>query len=446
MTTNPLMARFEGAALIEPQQQAKFEACLGAVIGHPRAAEMLSEVDSDEQFWPEPDSWQAKFRPYNVVGGILQIPVKGVLLHNFAYALFDWATGYDYIWQAFKRGCADYSIGQIKGIAFIVDSPGGMVAGCFDAVDRMVALKEDTGVPVRAFAHESAYSAAYAIATVADHIAVSRTGGVGSVGVVTGHMDVSGAMEKAGLKFTYIASDPSKVEGNPYEALSPGAKARIQARIDELYGIFVAAVARSRGLEESVIRNDLKAYTYTATQAVSNGLADSIGSLEDATSAFAEFLDDQSDNEGEEKMAESATSTVDQAVHEKAVADAEAKGFAAGKEAGLKEGAAATQTRIGDILGCDEAKGRRPLAEHFAFKTDLSVDAVKAALSASAAEPEQKTDAAEAQGGFDAAMEQDKPGVGASARRTTEDADDASDIVALANAWGLPGFKATSKE
>ena len=133
------------------------------------------------------------------------IPTRQTL-HDFPFALGDWATGYDYIWRAFQRGCGDFATGAIKGIALIEDTPGGMVAGCFDAVDKMVALKEQIGVPVRAFAHESAYSAGYAVATVADHIVVSRTGGVGSIGVVTSHLDHSGMMEQRGLKITFIVS------------------------------------------------------------------------------------------------------------------------------------------------------------------------------------------------------------------------------------------------
>lgn len=442
-TTNPLMARFAGEPTLVSETAAdRFNACLAQATAHPDFAK-IGEFVASEDFWPQPDDrWGCRVRPYNVVDSVLQIPVKGVLLNGFPFALGDWATGYEYIWEAFKRGCGDYATGVIKGIAFLSDTPGGMVAGCFDAVDKMVALKEKIGVPVRAFAHESAYSAGYAIATVADHIVVSRTGGVGSIGVVTSHVDLSGAYEQAGIKVTFIASDPSKVEGNSSEPLSAGAKKRIQARIDELYEIFVAAVSRSRGIDADTIRGDLKAYCYTATQAVSNGLADSIGSMEDAHAAFAETLVDLTDNNGDEQMADNANSTVDQAVHEKAVEDARAEGHAAG----LKEGATAAQTRISAILGSDEAKGREGLAEHFAFKTDTSAEGAIAALAASpkaSVEPK-KEDAKETP--FDEAMKTDNPDVGATGGKKDDDnAEDVSgDILALIRSQNLPGFNAAS--
>lgn len=435
MSTNPLIARFAGEpALVDQGSAERLTACLTAIAQHPRAQEMITgDYLAGCDFWQEDGGW---CRPYIVQDGILQIPVKGVLLNGFPYALYDWATGYEYILEAFKRGCGDYATGAIQGIAFVEDSPGGMVAGCFDAVDKMVDLKTATGVPVRAFAHESAYSAAYAIATVADHVAVSRTGGVGSIGVVTTHLDVSGAMEKAGLKITFIASDPSKVEGNSYEPLSPDAEKRIQARIDELYSIFVAAVSRGRGLEESTIRDTLKAYCYTATQALANGLADSIGTLDDATAAFAAFLDDQSDNQGEEAMADEVKPAVDQAAHETAVADARA--------AGMKEGASAERARVNAILGSDEGKARPKAALSAALKTDMTVEQAAAFLADLDEEKaETPTPAAPAaQTPFDAAMGKDNPDVGANAGKKKEEAseDSADDLLTLAAAAGLKGF------
>ena len=428
MTSNSLIARFAGEpSLVEPAQAMRIESNLHAVLAHRHGPAMVAgEYLRAEDFWGEDGGW---CRPYLVADGILQIPIKGVLLNNFPYNLYDWATGYEYIWEAFKRGCADYSIGTIKGIALVCDTPGGMVAGCFDARDKMLALKNHTGVPVWGFAHESAYSAGYAMISLADQITVSRTGGVGSIGVVTGHLDVSGAMDKAGLKFTYIASDPSKVEGNPYEPLSDDAKARIQSRIDELYGIFAAAVAGSRPVTEDALRTEIKAYCYTATQAVSNGLADKIGSLEDMTAAFAACLDEPSENEGEDEMAE-ANSAVDQAAIETARA----------------EGASTERTRIAAILTSDEAKDRSALANHLAMNTDMTADAAKGILATAAPEAAPVVAAAPAAPAvpFFAAMENTpNPAVGAGADAgAAPNKDDSSDLRALVAAAGLSGFAA----
>lgn len=453
-TTNPIAARFAGElSLVSPLHRDRFQSCLEQAVAHPDFAAVVQHMESADcgDFWPEADDvWGNRVRPYIIKDGILQIPVKGVLLHDFPYALGAWATGYDYIWRAFQRGCGDFVTGVIKGIALMENTPGGMVAGCFDAVDKMVALKESVGVPVRAFAHESAYSAGYAIATVADHIAVSRTGGVGSIGVVTSHADLSGMFAQDGVKITFIASDPSKVEGNYTEAPSQDYLDRTKARIDELYSIFVAAVARSRGLKESAIRDDLKAYCYTATQATSNGLADSVSSLDDAVAAYIADLDDdtpENDNGDEEMTTPIKGGTVDQAAHDTAVA--------AARTEGATEAAAAATARIGAILACDEAKDRRELAQHLAFKTNMSADDAKAALAVApkavveAAPPAAAApDAATAS--FAAAMDGTaNPKVGGGdagqAGTTADNPDDHTATLALLQSAGVGRFTAPAK-
>ncbi|ACL55632.1 S49 family peptidase [Methylobacterium nodulans] len=364
--SNPLLARFAGEpALVAPHARDRFEACLAAVMAAEHGPEMVREgAAAEDGFWPEPGSWRAAYRPYVVTGGVLQIPVKGVLLHDFSFAVGSLVTGYVYIRRAFERGMADP---EVRGIALICDSPGGEVAGNFDLVDVLYAARG--AKPVRAFAHEGAYSAAYSIASAADRIIVSRTGGVGSIGVVTAHIDASGALAQAGLKVTFIFAGEHKVDGNSAEPLPPEVKDRIQARIDGLYDIFVAAVARNRSLKETAVRAT-KALTYAADEAIRTGLADAVGALDDAVAAFAAELTPTAED----------PSMITPEAHEAAVAAARADGEAAGRTAGEAVGATAAKVRIKAILGSDEAKGRQDLAEHLAFDTDMAAEAAVAVL------------------------------------------------------------------
>ena len=433
-TMHPIAARFQNApAMVAPESHALFSSLLQQVAAHDMAeAERLSAA-SDE-FWPEdPDSFLAMLRPYIVRDGILQIPIKGVLLHDFPYQLFDWATGYEYILAAFRRGCED---ANVRGIALVIDSPGGMVAGCFDAADKALTLKAEHGKPVRAYAAESAYSAAYVWACVGDTITVSRTGGVGSIGVVTSHFDVSVAMEKAGYKVTFIHAGAHKVDGNAYEALPDDVKARIQTRIDELYAIFVDHVAATRPLDAAAVRAT-EALTFTASQSLSNGLADEIGALDDALAAFAVDLSNPPET-GDEEMSDKKqdTSAGDPAA-DTSTAAPEAVDTAAVASAAV----AADRERRKAIMQCDEAEGHTNLASHLADDTDLDADAAKGILAAAAKDvPE----AANAPTPFSQTMDvDDHPDVGASTAAAGESEtseDSADDIVALAGRMGLKGF------
>lgn len=372
---NELMqSRFAGVpSLVEPSSKDWFEACLNAVAGHARADDLLTvHASADDSFWPAPDDWRAAYRPYVVIDGVLRIPVKGVLLSGFPWALGSWATGYAYITRALQRGLDDKGV---RGIAFVCHTPGGEVAECFELVDKIVAAR---GVkPLRGFAHEGAYSAGYAVISSCDHVAVSRTGGTGSIGIMTTHMDRSGAMEQAGLKLTYIHAPEGghKVDGNPTEPLSDGAKKRIQARVNEFYGLFVASVARCRGISEEDVRAT-KALCFTATESVANGLADSIAPFDDAIAAFHTDLSINDDPEGDKAMNDKTSSEALAAAR----TEGETAGHAKGKTEGLAEGGKAANVRAQQILDHEEAKGREGMARHLAFGTDMTVDAAVAAL------------------------------------------------------------------
>lgn len=348
---NPLIARFDGEpALVTPEVQGRFIALLNGVMQHELASVVqATEFASDGEFWTELGEYSSKrLRPYVVRDGILQIPVKGVLLKDFPYQFFDYATGYEYIRMAFDRGLDDP---KVSGIAFIFDTPGGMVAGNFDLVDH---IYEARGIkPIAGFADEHAYSAGYSLISAVDpgKVNVARTGGVGSIGVVTMHVDMSAALDQWGMKVTFIYAGKHKVEGNPYEGLSDDAKARIQSRIDDLYSIFVATVARNRGIDEGAVRAT-EALTYGADEAVSKGLADTAGPIEDAIVAYATSISE----EGDEIMSFTQEQLDD------AVATATATATEEGHAIGLAEGAAAERARITAIIGSDEGKKRPTMA------------------------------------------------------------------------------------
>ncbi|QPC91441.1 S49 family peptidase [Mesorhizobium sp. INR15] len=361
---NPILARFQDQpALIEEGHSAWLEGCLSAVAARLGELEKADAAAADS-FWFAEDDWRAYYRPYVVKNGILHVPVKGVLLNDFTYAYGNYATGYEYIYQAVKRGVED---SNVKGIALVVNSGGGMVSGNFDLVDRIFAFRGKK--PIRGFAAEHAYSAAYNIISAADHVTVARTGGVGSIGVVVVALEYSKMLEASGITVNIIRSTPDKMEGNPYEKLSEGARERIQERVDEFHKQFVTSVARNRSLEFEAV-DATKAHTFMAQQAIDNGLADEIGALDDAITAFEATF-----SEGDEQMAE-----ITQADLDTAVAAAHTKGIAEGKAEGAKDGAAAALVRINAIIGSDAGKARPKAALGAALKTSMAADEATAYL------------------------------------------------------------------
>jgi ClpP class serine protease len=178
----------------------------------------------------------------------------------------------------------------VRGVILDVDSPGGEVGGLFDLVEQIQTIRGASAKPLWAVANESALSAASAIASAADRLSVTRTGEVGSIGVVAVHIDESGADAKAGLAWTFVFAGDRKVDGNAHEPLSERARATIQADVDRLYTEFCALVAANRGLSPEAVRGT-EAAIYRGTLAVRAGLADRLGTLDLAIAEMAAELD-----------------------------------------------------------------------------------------------------------------------------------------------------------
>ena len=247
-------------------------ACLAPIVADPvLAGELYRAAPGARLVGLSVDPAERPFA-FDQAAGVAIIGVRGVLVQRWGWGGGWGVTGYDGIRQGFAAAIADP---MVRGIVLDIDSPGGQVSGLFDLVDAMVALRGQK--PVHAILSESAYSAAYAIATVADRITVPRTGGSGSVGVIALQIEVSAALEKAGIAVNVIRFGARKAEGNPFEPLGKPARAGLQADIDTLGQLFAATVAANRGrglTAEAVI--GLEAATFLGEAGVGVGLVDAV--------------------------------------------------------------------------------------------------------------------------------------------------------------------------
>ena len=206
---------------------------------------------------------------YDVVNGVAIVQVQGTLVQKLGCLRpYSGMTGYDGIRQNFLMAMSDP---EVRAVMLDIDSPGGEVAGCFDLVDTIYQARGDK--PIWSILNESAYSAAYAIASAADEIYVPRTGGVGSIGVIWMHMDWSKALTSSGFKVTFVTYGDKKADGHPEIPLSPEALERFQSEINSMGELFVKTVARNRNISVDSVR-DTQAATYLGADGVSQGLAD----------------------------------------------------------------------------------------------------------------------------------------------------------------------------
>jgi signal peptide peptidase SppA len=216
---------------------------------------------------------------------IALVPILGPLAKrgSFLDSLFGFGN-YEDVQARVDAAAADPSI---DAILLEIDSPGGEAAGAFDLADRIFAGRGSK--PVWAIANDSAFSAAYAIGSAADKLFLTRTGGVGSIGVLAAHVDQSGYDEKQGVKVTTITAGARKNDFNAHEPLSEDAAGFLQAEVNRLYGLFVDTVSRNRSLSTDAIRAT-EAALFFGNDAVKVGLADGVGTFESTLQALASTL------------------------------------------------------------------------------------------------------------------------------------------------------------
>lgn len=239
-------------------------------------AELSKQAVSERQLLhSKPPDDNAK--PYNTYLDIAVIPAHGVLSKRAGFFdAFFGLTSYEVLEETLDHALHDP---DISGILLDIDSPGGEVSGLFDLADFIYASRETK--PIWACANDDAYSAAYAIASSAEKVFVTRTGGVGSIGVIATHIDQSSFDEKLGVKYTTIFAGDRKNDFNPHAELTNEASKLLQKEVDRLYGLFTSLVSRNRDMSERLVSNT-EAGLYFGDDALSVGLADQIMTLPDA--------------------------------------------------------------------------------------------------------------------------------------------------------------------
>jgi ClpP class serine protease len=237
--------------------------------------------------------------------------------------------------------------------------------------------------PVLAFVNDVAASAAYGIASAASEIIVSPTSMVGSIGVVLTHLDRSGELEDRGVKPTLIHAGAHKVDGNPFGPLSDAVRADLQAEVLKIYDQFVGLVAEGRAgrISAAAIRAT-EARTYLGADAIAQGLADRMASLDEVIAALSQppsgAIPQRKGGPMTRTIQNEAPASDVSAISPADVQVAVDAARTEARTAGVTAGKAEATARIKSILTAPEAEGREAQALVLALETEMTaVDAAK---------------------------------------------------------------------
>jgi protease IV len=169
---------------------------------------------------------------------------------------------------------------SVSAVVIRIDSPGGTTEGSeeiYDELRRLAAKK-----PVAAVVGGMAASGAYIAALGADRIFVRGNSIVGSIGVLVEYPNVSGLLDKLGVKFEAIKSSPLKAAPNGFEPTSDEARAAMAALIADSFEWFKGLVKDRRALSDDELAKVDDGRVFTGRQGLPLKLADAIGGEREA--------------------------------------------------------------------------------------------------------------------------------------------------------------------
>ena len=171
---------------------------------------------------------------------------------------------------------------HVAGVILSISSGGGTTTGgeaLFEAI-RNIAKKK----PVVAQFGTVAASAAYICGLAADRIVARGNSITGSVGVIFQWPEVSGLLEKVGVKMNEIKSGPLKATPSMFEPISPGGRLVAEQMVAESQSWFLNLVKARRGIETAAVPGLEQGRVFSGREAVAFKLVDEIGGETEAIS------------------------------------------------------------------------------------------------------------------------------------------------------------------
>ena len=178
---------------------------------------------------------------------------------------------------------------HIKAVVLRVNSGGGTATAGEEMAAYVKQFREETGKPVVVSSAATNASAAYEVSSQADYIFTAKTTAIGSIGTAMQLTDVSDLLDKLGISVDDITSAQSKDSTYGTRALTDEERAYYQDMVNKINATFIENVAEGRSMDVEAVRALATGLSFTGLDAVENGLADEIGTREDAIAKAAEL-------------------------------------------------------------------------------------------------------------------------------------------------------------
>ncbi len=269
------------------------------------------------------DDGDSPYLVSQVRDGVAIINIKGSLTNRDSWVnKYFGITSYPAIREALVWAAQSADVSQIL---LDVDSGGGAVNGVADTAN-LIRVINDRIKPVTAFAGGTMASAAYWLGCSAGKVYAENTAMVGSIGVLTTHVEYSKQMAAEGATATVVRSGKYKALANSVEPLSAEGKAQLESLVNATDAIFVQHVATMRNSTYPDVQNRMgEGREFIGAAAQNVGLIDGVSTFDSVLSSLCQ---DQLDTQT--SYANNGGSTQPGVVMKRALTEAEIAAMAEG--------------------------------------------------------------------------------------------------------------------
>jgi protease-4 len=178
-------------------------------------------------------------------------------------------------WRAVRKA------GEFQAAVFRIDSPGGSAIA--SEIIRLEMERTANVIPVVVSMRDVAASGGYWIACGAQRIVADPATQTGSIGVLTGHLNMDSFWnDKLGVSFGRLDRGANANLYGGLEDWTDKQRSDVDKQLDRIYDAFVDRVAASRSMEWDAVDAIGRGRVFTGEQAMENGLVDVLGGFDKA--------------------------------------------------------------------------------------------------------------------------------------------------------------------
>ena len=170
---------------------------------------------------------------------------------------------------------------DVKGMVLRVNSPGGSVFGS-EQIAEALAYFQKKGKPLAVSMGDYAASGGYWISCHADRIFADATTITGSIGIYGMFPNASQLADKLGIHIQEVSTNPQASFPGLFKKMDESQMAQVQTYIEKGYERFINRVATGRKMKPSEVRVIAEGRVWDGKKALSLGLVDELGDLDQA--------------------------------------------------------------------------------------------------------------------------------------------------------------------